>query len=258
MSKFVDNLHNISKASVSSIGFHATTHREKSSPMLLIAGLAGTGVKSAEAIASVNVDAGLVLNGDFKKGGLKRMIKVLGNIPLGVVVNETAKDKLDELIGSGCDFVVFDMRTPVAVLEKEEVGKFLMIEPSIDMGMVKAINSLDVNGVFINKGEEPFITVKQVLICQRFSELLDKPLLVTLPSIITSAELSNLWKAGVDGIVVPPAQPVEAFSNLRKMINKLPSETNRRQAKVGVVLPRYGGDVAGEEEEGEEEEEEES
>jgi len=255
MSKFVDKLHNLSKTSVSPIGFHATASEAKSPPMLLVAGLSGVSTSEAEAIANGNVDAGLVLSQSFKRGGLKRMIKAMGDIPLGVVVNETDKEKMDELIGSGCDFVVFDMRTPVAVLEKEEVGKFLMIEPSIDMGLVKAINSLDVDGVFINKGEEPFITVKQVLICQRFSELLDKPLLVTLPSIITSAELDNLWKAEVDGIVVPPAQPVEAFSNLRRMIDKLPGGTNRRQAKVGVVLPRYGGDVAGEEEEEEEEEE---
>ncbi len=254
MSKFVDKLHNLSKTSVSPIGFHAATSAAKSSPMLLVAGLSGVGAEDAEAITGSNVDAGLVLNRGFKRGGLKRIIKAMSDIPLGVVVNEADKEKIGELINSGCDFVVFDMRTPVAILEKEGVGKFLMIEPSIDIGLVKAINSLDVNGVFINKGEEPFITVEQVLICQRFGELLDKPLLVTLPSIITSAELSNLWKAGVDGVVVPPAQPVEAFSNLRGMIDKLLVGTKRRQARVGVVLPHYGGDVIGEEEEEEEEE----
>ena len=254
MSKFVDKLHNLSKTSVSPIGFHAAASEAKSSSMLLVAGLSGVVARDVEAIAGSNVDAGLILSQSFKRGGLKRMIKAMGDIPVGVVVKGAYKEKMDELIGSGCDFVVFDMRTPVAILEKEEVGKFLMIEPSIDRGLVRAVGTLDIDGLFINVGEEPFITVEQVLVCQRFSELLDKPLLVALPSIITSAELSNLWKAGVDGIVVPPAQPVEAFSNLRGMLDKVPGGTNRRQARVGVVLPHYGGNVIGEEEEEEEEE----
>jgi len=250
MSKFVDKLHKLSKTSVSSIGFHANTPRVKSSPMLLVAGLVETSVKSAEAIASVNADAGLVLNWDFKKGGLKRMIKVLGNTPVGVVVNETDKEKIDKLIDLGCDFVVFGMRTPVAVLEKEELGKLLAIEPSIDQRLVRAAGTLDIDGVFINRGEESFITVEQVLICQHFSELLDKPLVVTLPSIITSAELSNLWKAGVDGVVVPPEQSIESLVKLREMIDNLPKETRRGQGKVlDVTLPHYERDIAIEEEE---------
>ena len=257
MSKFVDKLHKLSKTSVSSIGFHAITPRAKSSPMLLIAGLAGTGVKSAKDIASANVDAVLVLNGDFKKAGLKRMIKVLGDIPLGVVVNETDKDKIDELIDSGCDFVIFDMRTSVALLEREEIGKLLVIEPSIDKSLVRAAGTLDIDGVFINGGEGSFITVEQVLIYKHFGEILDKPLVVTLPSVITSAELSNLWKAGVDGIVVAPGQSIESLVKLREMIDNLPKEARHGKSKVvDVALPHYSGDISVEEEEegGEEEE----
>jgi len=92
--------------------------------------------------------------------------------------------------------------------------------------------------------------VEQVLICQHFSELLDKPLVVTLPSIITSAELSNLWKAGVDGIVVPPEQSIESLVKLREMIDNLPKEARRGPGKVlDVALPHYERDIAIEEEE---------
>lgn len=250
MSKFVDKLHKLSKTSVSSIGFHAAASEAKSPPMLLVAGLSGVVARDVEAIAGGNVDAGLILSQSFKRGGLKRMIKAMGDIPLGVVVNETDKEKIGELIGSGCDFIVFDMRTPVAVLEREGIGKLLAIEPSIDQSLVRAAGTLDIDGVFINRGEESFITVEQVLICQHFNELLDKPLVVALPSIITSAELSYLWKAGVDGIVVPHAQSIESLVKLREMIDNLPKEARRGQGKVlDVTLPHYERDISVEEEE---------
>jgi hypothetical protein len=252
MSKFVDKLHNLSKSSASPIGFHAAPSELKSSPMLLVAGLAGVDVKEADALTGSNVDAGLILNQNSKVESLKEMVKAMGDIPLGVVIKGMAERKVSKLIGSVCDFVVFDMKTPVAALRGEEAGKFMVIEPSLDQGLVRAINALEIDGVFINRGEESFITVEYLLICRRFNELLDKPLLVTLPSLITNDELGNLWKAGMDGMVIPPAQPVEAFTELRKMIDSLPKRAKYRRGKVGVVLPYYGGDIAAEEEEEEE------
>ena len=252
MSKFVDKLHNLSKSSAASIGFHAAASELKSSPMLLVAGLAGVDVKEADALTGSNVDAGLVLSESFEIRSLEQMVKAMGDIPLGVVIKEMGNTSAAELIDSGCDFVVFDMKTPVAALRGEEAGKFLVIEPSLDQGLVRAINALEIDGVFINRGEESFITVEYLLICRRFSELLDKPFVVTLPSLITNAELGDLWKAGMDGIVIPPAQPVEAFTELRKMIDNLPKMAKHRRGKVGVVLPYYGGDIAAEEEEEEE------
>ncbi|MCK4403066.1 MAG: hypothetical protein KAV98_04805 [Dehalococcoidia bacterium] len=252
MSKFVDKLHNLSKSSASPIGFHAAASKLKSSPMLLVAGLAGVDVKEADALTDSNVDAGLILNQNSKVESLKEMVKAMGDIPLGVVTKGMSKKRAAELVDSGCDFVVFDMKASVAALRGEGAGKFLVIEPSLDQGLVRAINALEVDGVFINRGRESFITVEYLLICRRFSELLDKPLVVTLPSLITSAELGNLWEAGMDGIVIPPAQPVEAFTELRKVIDNLPKRAKHRRGKVGVVLPHYGGDIAAEEEEEEE------
>jgi len=220
--------------------------------MLLVAGLAGMDVKEADALTGSKVDAGLILSQNLKIRSLKQMVKAMGDIPLGVVIKGMSKKRAAELVGLGCDFVVFDMKTPVVALQGEGVGKFLMVEPSLDRGLVRAINALDIDGVFINRGEESFISVEYLLVCRCFSELLDKPLVVTLPSLVTSAELGSLWQVGMDGIVIPPAQPVEAFAELRKMIGNLPKRAKQRRGKVGVVLPHYGGDIAAEEEEEEE------
>jgi len=166
-----------------------------------------------------------------------------------------SEEKINELASLGCDFVVFDIRIPAAVLHKEEVGKFLMIEPSLDQGFVRAINSLEVDGVFISsRSGDSFVAVEHLLVCRRFVELLEKPVIMALPSLVTKAELTSLWQAGVDGVVALPAQSVEALAELKKMIGDLPRGARGRRAKVGVLLPHYGGGVAGEEDEEQEEE----
>ena len=250
MSKFVDKLHNLSRTSVSPIGFHAAISKPVGSPMLLVAGLSGTGVKSTEAIASVNADAGLIWSQGIKGRSLKRMIKAMGDIPLGVVVGGTDRERISDFVGSGCDFVVFDIKMSAAALDEKGVGKFLAIDTALDIGLVKAVNALDIDGVFLSKDEDLFITVEYLLVCRHFSELLNKPLMISLTWPITDTELGNLRKAGVDGIVVPPAQSIEALVKLREMIDNLPKEARRGQGKVvDVTLPHYEGDIVVEDEE---------
>jgi hypothetical protein len=165
-----------------------------------------------------------------------------------------SKEKINGLVSLGCDFVVFDIKIPAAVLHKEKVGKFLTIEPSLDQGFVRAINSLEVDGVFISsRGEDSFVAVEHLLVCRRFVELLEKPVIMDLPSLVTKAELTSLWQAGVDGVVAPPMQSVETLAELKKMIGELPRGGRGRRAKADVKLPQYGGVVAGEEDEEQEE-----
>jgi hypothetical protein len=94
------------------------------------------------------------------------------------------------------------------------------------------------------------VTVEHLLVCRRFVELLEKPVIMTLPSLATKEELKSLWQAGVDGVVAPLTQSVE---ELKKMIGDLPRGARGRRARAGVVLPHYGGGVVEEEDEQEEE-----
>jgi len=256
MSKFVDKLQSLSKSSSTPIGFHPSVSELKSPAMLLIAGLSGTKVNEAKIVADVTADAGLILNESPSARIVKQMVEAVGDIPLGVFVKGMNEEKINEITSLGCDFVVFDIKIPAAVLHKEEIGKSLMIEPSLDQGFVRAINSLEVDGVFINgRGGDAFVAVEHLLICQRFVELLEKPVIMTLPSLVTKAELTSLWQAGVDGIVTPSTQSVEALTELKKMIDGLPRGARGRRTKADVKLPNYGGLVASEEEEDEEQEE---
>jgi hypothetical protein len=222
--------------------------------MLLIAGLSGTQVKEAQIVADVNTDAGLILSENPSVKVVKQMVEAVGDTPLGVFVKGMSEKEINELASLGCDFIVFDIKIPAAILHKEEVGKFLMIEPSLDQGFVRAINSLEVDGVFINsRGEDSFVAVEHLLVCRRFVELLEKLVIMTLPTLVTKAELTSLWQVGVDGVVAPSTQSVEALAELKKMIGDLPGGVRGRRAKADVKLPHYGGFVTGEEDEEQEE-----
>jgi hypothetical protein len=250
MSKLIDKLQNVSKSSMP-IGFHAAISKSTSPPMLLIAGLSGTDAEEVKIVAASDVDAGLILNQNLRIENVERMVKAMGGIPLGVFIKDINKEEAAELPSLGCDFVVFDVKTSVVALQEKEIGKILLVEPSLDQGLVRAIDSFDVDGMLINRGEESFITVEYLLVCRRFSALLDKPLVAALPPSVTGAELGNLWKCGISGIVVPSTQPAKAFAELRKIINNLSGETKRPRSKASVVLPQYG--IAAEREEEEEE-----
>jgi len=254
MSKFVDKLQSLSKSSTTPIGFHPSASESKSPAILLIAGLSGTKVNESKTVADVNADAVLILSEGPSARIVRQTVEAVGDVPLGVFVKGMNEEKINEITSLGCDFVVFDIKAAAAVLHKEKAGKFLMIEPSLDQGFARAINSLEVDGVFISsRGEDSFVAVEHLLICQRFVELLEKPVIMALPSLVTKAELTSLWQAGVDGVVVPSTQSVEALTELKKMIGDLPRGARGRRDKAGVKLPHYGGLAAGEEDEEQEE-----
>jgi hypothetical protein len=250
MSKFVDRLQSLSKSSATPIGFHRSVSEPASPSMLLVVGLSGTQIKEAKDLADANADAGLILSEGSSAKAAMQMVEAAGDVPIGVFVKGMSEKETDELAGVGCDFVVFDIRTATAVLHKEGVGRFLMIEPSLDQGLVKAINSLEVDGVFMNSwGGDSCVAIEHLLVCRRSVELLEQPLIMILPSLVTKADLASLWQAGVDGVVAPSGQSVETLAELRKMISDLPRRARRGRRKADAMLPHYGVGMAEEEEE---------
>jgi hypothetical protein len=250
MSKFADKLRSLSKSSTAPIGFHPAVSEARSPAMLLIVGLSETQVKEAKTVTDVSADAGLILSEDPSAKAVKQIVEAVGDVPLGLVVKNMDEGKMNELDSVGCDFVVFDIKIPAAILQKGKTGKFLTIEPSLDQGLVRAINSLEVDGVFISsKGGEPFIAVEHLLVYRRFVEVLEKPVIAALPSMVTKAELTSLWQVGIDGVVTSSAQSAIALTEVKKMISDLPRRPRGRRAKMGVALPGHGGLVAGEEDE---------
>jgi hypothetical protein len=249
MSKLADKLRSLSKSSSAPIGFHPAVSEVRGPSMLLIVGLSENRVKEARTVGDIAADAGLIVSEGIGAKTLKQVIEAVGDAPVGVFVKGMREKEIDELASLGCDFVVFDIAGAAAILNKKEVGKLLMIEPSLDQGLVRAINSFEVDGVLISGGGDSVMTVESLLVCRRCVELLEKPVVVMLPSLVRKEELTSLWQAGVDAVVSASTQSAEALAELKKMLGDLPTRARNKRATAGVVLPRYGGDEVGEEDE---------
>jgi hypothetical protein len=249
MSSFAEKLRNLSKSSASPIGFRPSVRETKGPTMLLVVELLGAEPKEARILTDVKADAGLILGEVPGAKVFKQMVEAAGDVPVGAAVKGAGEQELDGVVGAGCDFVVFDIGMRAGALRKEGVGKFLIIERSLDQGLVRAINSLEVDGALITGKEgNSFLAVEHLLVCRRFVELLEKPVITQLPSEITKADLTSLWEVGIDGVIAPADYSGETLTELRNMLSDLPKRSRGRRAKGGAVLPRYGTNVTEEEE----------
>jgi hypothetical protein len=256
MSKFAEKLQRVYRGAAAPIGFRRSTEAEPP-PLLVIANLTKVGAAEAKAIADAGIDAGIVIGAGLDAKSFGQLSKAIGDVPLGLFLGSAEKEEIAQSVDLNCDFVVFGLKTPLEAVSREDVGKFLRVEPSLDSGLVRAINELPltVDGVLV-AGEELSVTVERLLICQRFADLLTKPLLMTVNLSVTSTEISSLFQAGVNGLVLPEKAPTETLAELKKVIASLP-KVAKRQSKGAALLPRLGGGLGAEVQGGEEEEEEE-
>ncbi len=252
MSKFAEKLQRIYRGSAQAMGFR-TSDEAESSPLLIIANLTKTGTAEANALVTAGVDAGIVGTKGLSTKSFGELAKALGGVPLGLSLESTEKEAISKSIDLGCDFVVFGLKTPLEAVNKEGLGRILKIEPSLEPGLVRAINGLplEIDGVLI-AGDEPVVTIERLLIYQRFTEILNKPVLVTLSSTVTAGELNSLFEAGVKGLVLPETLSVEVFADLKKSAAGL-SRNSKRKNKTAAILPRVSGELEAEVEEEEEE-----
>jgi hypothetical protein len=228
------------------MGFHPLDAKSAPPTMLLIAGIRGKDVNEAEAIAS-SIDAGLIFE-PIEDDKLRQIATAMGDIPIGVFLGGESNLKVAEIDASAGDFIVFDRKMPVEMLQTKRVGKFLAVELSLGYDLIRTIDELNIDGVLL-VNREPTITIEHLLFCRRFGAVITKPLLMGVASSVTKSEIDGLWEAGIDGIVASPEQPPEQLSKLREMIADLPRRRKQGKGEIGVALPHYAGMPAEEEEE---------
>jgi hypothetical protein len=235
MSRFAEKLQRVYRGAVTSIGFRRSGE-EEISQMMIVTSLSDVNAKAAKVTAGT--DAAMVSGKGLSSDDIKQLVGLLGDVPLGIVMTDVGSTDIDEVIKAGCDFIVFDIKAPLGFVNKESLGKILRIEPTMDLGMVRAIGGfpLSIDAVLI--GEEfSDLTVERLLICQRFADLLDKPLLITVGKSVTSGELSSLCEAGIKGIVVSSSITAKSIAELKRAVSCMPKPT-RRKTKATPILPK--------------------
>lgn len=252
MSKFAEKLQRVYRGSATAMGFRKSDETE-SPALLFIANLTKMGAAEANALAATGIDGGIVGAKGLSAKSFKELTKAMGDVPLGCSVESTEKEAIAKSIDLGCDFAVFGLKTPIEAINKDGLVRVLRIEPSLDAGIVRAINGLpiEIDAILISS-DEPAITIERLLIYQRFTDLLNKPLLVSVSSTITADELRGLFQAGVNGVVLPETVSADALTYLKKSAAGL-SRTARGKTKAAAILPRVSGELETEVEEEEEE-----
>ncbi len=256
MSKFIDRLKELSRPPSTPIGFGRTQTYSKKARILLIASL-DSGKKEGLSGCIDGADAVLLTVSDTtKETVIKNAAKAIGDIPWGGRLNDGDAATVEKLVKVDGDFIFFKPETTnLDLLKFDKLGKVLVIEPSLPDNLVRAINGLPADAVYLNAVWEgkPSLTWNDLLLFRKFADLLSKPLLVSVPDGASGKDLVVLWEAGVTGIVIPATEKIKA---LREEIDKLTFPPQRKAAPRGAaVLPHLSPQAFAKPEEAEPEEE---
>jgi hypothetical protein len=244
MSKFAEKLQHSYKTVAPLMGFHRSSAVEESPAILLVADITKATAKAIKDIISCGADSIVVNGAGVDKIALNKINKNGGQVPAGLIWDDRSTLSLDDVAGSGMDFIIFDLQTTVETMNKEGLGKFLKIDSSLIPGMVKAINdlTLTVDGVIVNTPGK-IVTIESLLVCKLFSDLLSKPLLFSANSKLSYSEIECLYNAGVNAILLPPGIIAGDIAEMKKSISTLPRIT-KKKSSVRAMLPGIPSSVS--------------
>ena len=236
MSILAKKLADINRTSGPEIGFRRSSGQQNRRQMLIIADISGQDKNKSKSVAASGVDA-LLSDIPLLEDSSGEKAATLHNVPVGILIDNTERKEKAVKKGIKCDYTVFSIDMPVEMLESDETGKVLIVESDLSPQMIRIINNLSipVDAVLLADHGQ-LLTFKRLLTCQLFTELLQKPLLVTVPSTISSSELSSLCQAGVRGVVIAAGAPAKAYTDIVKIVENLP-RIKRQKTKGDALLP---------------------
>ena len=244
MSTFIDRLKRLSRAaSQQAIGFRA---KQSASSRLKIQLVASFASESAEPMADyvAGADAGLLRISRHRSDAktLQKVSQTMPDIPWGGWLQDSTLGAMKQMTNTGYDFIVFPAtNTASAMLQDDEVGKILEVGTSLNEGLLRAANELPIDAVLIASGQQEgqSLTWHHLMLFRRFADLLTKPLLVSIPSEVTSSELQALWEAGINGVVieVTTEPPQDRSNELRQVIDQLAFPSPHQRKKAEPLLP---------------------
>jgi len=246
MSKLVEKLKQASEREAQPLGF-GTKASVKKPQMVLMASLTKDDIKMATSAVEGGADALLVaLHSVAEEANeLDQILQLAADVPCGVWSEAPTAEEMKQVREMGCDFVLFDgAKTPSGLLREEELGRVIKVEHSLADSLVRTIDRLPIDALFIDcRVEEKLpLSVYQLMAYHRLAALTRKPLLVVAPSLMSDLDVETLWEVGIVGILLKAeAGPIEdRLSVLRQAIDKLPSSRKRPRPGEDAVLPHLG------------------
>ena len=217
-------------------------------PKLQLVAVLTASADSAGADAA-GADAGLlrISRVDAGAGVIKKLVAAMPDISWGVWLEANACGQMDRVAKLGSDFVVFPaVGTALTAPPDDGVGMVLQIESSVPEGQLRTANDLPVDVVLVTaeQAESGPITWEQLMLYRRFTGLLAKPLLVSIPPNTGADELQMLWDAGITGVIFAagPDSPAGELIRLRQVIDGLRPPSPRKKSRSEAIVPQISPD----------------
>jgi hypothetical protein len=254
MSKFIDDLKRAAQAGPQPMGFRAAPAPTDRPRLRLVAVLDDHSAADIPDLVA-GADAGLLkVSGASAVKAVKGVCQLKAALPWGAWLKGPL-DKVQPLAEAGCDFIVFPPDTGFAA-SKGDGGRVLAISLPCDDGLLRAVNDLPADAVFVSVEETAdfHLTWRHLMLLRHAADLLSKPLLAAVPSKVNEDELLALWEAGVMGIVVA-ASGKPGVSGLRQAIDKITFPAAGKRRKAAPSVPYISGEKPVVEEDEEEDDE---
>ncbi len=243
MSQLIDKLNRVAKtAPAQPMGFRTVQPDEAKAHMLLVASLAQFESLTSLGGCIAGADAVLVpiIKANLEAKAIQKVTRL--DIPWGGWLKDIDEKDVGTIVEAGGDFVVFPASCAISAIPRDDnAGKVLQVEPSLNEGLLRAINELPVDAVLI-AGEaksQDSLAWHDLMLFQRAATLLSKPLLVSIPPQVSADELKALWDIGVDGVVIEVSKelPEGRLRELRRAAGDLTSSPKRRRGRAEARLP---------------------
>ncbi|MFQ5875645.1 MAG: hypothetical protein ACE5JL_17855 [Dehalococcoidia bacterium] len=241
MSKLIEKLEQLAHPAPRRLGFAVSRDEAKASPLLLVVRLESDSSKLIKE-SQEPADAAIlrVSNIDSKKSPIKDITSLKDGIPWGVQAEVVRMEEVEGLRQAGCDYLVFGIKdTPGCVLNEENIGKILSIEVSLEEQLMRVLEEMPTDAIFIEFQPEPSLTVKGLMTYRSVISYVSKPVIALVSLDLQDAELTALQNVGVVGIVVEPHTPedMKKVSKLRKAIESLPPREPGEKSTVSAIVP---------------------
>ena len=232
MSKFIERLQQVLTPPPQSMGFKTANSEQPKPRIQLVVNVIGGNLKFT--LKELSEADTLVL--PIAAAGISNMIS-------GVRLVQGDDGEVEKSIKAEADFIILPANGKVLPPDKK-VGKILQIEAAITDVLLRAVNELPIDAVLLTESDGKnegglALTWKRLMLIQRFSSLLNKPMLIKVLPDVEANELQVIWEAGVSGVIVTAdaEQAAAIIPGLRKVIDKLSFPAKRKREKSLAIVP---------------------
>jgi hypothetical protein len=232
MSRLADAIRRSQRVEAAPMGFGAARPAPKAT---MLVGYLSAGATNVDKALEAGADVVLVKSnaGSISAGDLEALKSGAAATPAGVWGSDGRSDELQK---GGVDFLVVEPeKTPAAALLNEELGYVLVLPDDPDELLLRSLEPLSFDAVYLNSIPSPFTVAKQIALT-RIASLTRKPIACSVKADQSKDDLQCLRAAGVALVLVEG--DAAGVKQLKETMQALPPRRQRRDERPVVSLPR--------------------